>query len=192
MIKIATAECFTHGKIGREIHSIAQSYEGEFGASYIENIQNYEKLVKNSDKFNINELSLVCGLFIPTIEGLEKILKVKPPKPYDLIKGIKIYKEEEDKEIAVLMAKSVKKITGADIGIGTSAGIGKGGIAIVTKNIILTASSDIYADLRKIDSGILFKRQESGIIKGLNLLFNILNDNFDYLNKIEDVNFNLY
>ena len=28
MIKIATAECFTHGKIGLELHALAQDYEG--------------------------------------------------------------------------------------------------------------------------------------------------------------------
>lgn len=31
MIKIATAECFTHGKIGRELHAIAQGYTGNLG-----------------------------------------------------------------------------------------------------------------------------------------------------------------
>ena len=37
MIKIATAECFTHGKIGRELHAIAQWYTCNFGRDYIEN-----------------------------------------------------------------------------------------------------------------------------------------------------------
>ena len=38
MIKIATAECFTQGKIGRELHALAQGYEGKFGVKYIENL----------------------------------------------------------------------------------------------------------------------------------------------------------
>ena len=41
MIKIATAECFTHGKIGRELHAIAQGYTGNFGRDYIENPESY-------------------------------------------------------------------------------------------------------------------------------------------------------
>lgn len=43
MIKIATAECFTHGKIGLELHALAQNYEGNFGSRYIENISGYGK-----------------------------------------------------------------------------------------------------------------------------------------------------
>ena len=35
MIKIATAECFTQGKIGRELHALAQNYEGNFGNEHI-------------------------------------------------------------------------------------------------------------------------------------------------------------
>ena len=41
MIKIATAECFTQGKIGRELHAIAQNYEGDFGKDQIENLNEY-------------------------------------------------------------------------------------------------------------------------------------------------------
>ena len=39
MIKIATAECFTHGKIGRELHALAQNYNGKIGREYIKNSQ---------------------------------------------------------------------------------------------------------------------------------------------------------
>ena len=42
MIKIATAECFTHGKIGRELHALAQNYDGNFGCEYIKNLKIYE------------------------------------------------------------------------------------------------------------------------------------------------------
>ena len=84
MIKIATAECFTHGKIGRELHALAQNYEGTFGKEYIKNPEEY-------GDFDYNELSVTCSLFIPTIEAVEKILNVKnPPKPDKLIKGIKV------------------------------------------------------------------------------------------------------
>ena len=88
MIKIATAECFTHGKIGRELHALAQDYKGNFGRNYIKNPKDY-------GDFNYDELSVTCSLFIPTIEAVEKILNVKnPPKHNKLIKGIKVYDEK--------------------------------------------------------------------------------------------------
>ena len=87
MIKIATAECFTHGKIGRELHALSQGYSGKFGCEYVENPEEY-------GCFDYNTLSVTCSLFIPTIEAVKKILKVKnPPKPDNLIKGIKVYDE---------------------------------------------------------------------------------------------------
>ena len=70
MIKIATAECFTHGKIGRELHAIAQGYTGNFGRDYIENPESY-------GNFNYNELSVTCSLFIPTIEAVKLFCKLK-------------------------------------------------------------------------------------------------------------------
>ena len=70
MIKIATAECFTHGKIGRELHALAQRYEGNFGCKYIENLKSY-------GDFDYNELSVTCSLFIPTIEAVVKVLNVE-------------------------------------------------------------------------------------------------------------------
>ncbi|MGV8144205.1 MAG: FeGP cofactor biosynthesis protein HcgF family protein, partial [Methanothermobacter sp.] len=35
MLKVATAECFTHGLIAREIHALSQGYDGKFGCSYL-------------------------------------------------------------------------------------------------------------------------------------------------------------
>lgn len=92
MIKIATAECFTHGKIGRELHVLAQNYDGNFGCEYIKNPKDY-------GDFDFNELSVTCSLFIPTIEAVVKILNVEnPPKPNKLIKGIKVYDDAGDKK----------------------------------------------------------------------------------------------
>ena len=70
MIKISTAECFTQGKIGRELHAIAQNYNGDFGCEYIKNLNQY-------GDFDYSELSVTCSLFIPTIEAVKKILNVK-------------------------------------------------------------------------------------------------------------------
>ena len=102
MIKIATAECFTQGKIGRELHAIAQGYEGDFGREYVKNLEDY-------GDFNYNELSVTCSLFIPTIEAVIKILNVdNPPKPDKLIKGIKVYDEKETLKSAKLWPMQLK------------------------------------------------------------------------------------
>ena len=155
MIKIATAECFTHGKIGRELHALAQDYEGNFGRQYIENPKKY-------GDFDYNDLSVTCSLFIPTIEAVEKVLNVEnPPKPDKLIKGIKVYDEKSDKLVSKIMAQAVKDLSDCDIAIGTTAGIGRGGISIITDEYEITTTTDIYADLCENDSENLFQRSEN-------------------------------
>ena len=174
MIKIATAECFTHGKIGRELHAIAQGYEGDFGREHIKNLEEY-------GDFDYNELSVTCSLFIPTIEAVVKILNVKnPPKPNKLIKGIKVYDEKEDLEVSKIMARAVKDLTDCDIAIGTTAGIGRGGICIITDEYEISTTTGIYADLCENNSEDLFQRSQNGIRKTLEItnsfriyLFNI-------------------
>ncbi|WP_296878435.1 FeGP cofactor biosynthesis protein HcgF family protein [uncultured Methanobrevibacter sp.] len=181
MIKIATAECFTQGKIGRELHALAQSYEGIFGLEYIENIEEY-------GDFDYNDLSVTCSLFIPTIEAMEKVLNVEnPPKPDKLIKGIKVYDEAGDKAVSKIMAKAVKELSGCDIAIGTTAGIGHGGISIITDNYEITTTTDIYADLCEKDSEKLFQRSENGIEKTLEILLLLLNNKFNQIKSFKNV-----
>ena len=181
MIKIATAECFTHGKIGRELHALAQNYEGSFGLDYIENPEKY-------GNFDYNTLSVTCSLFIPTIEAVEKILNVEnPPKPDKLIKGIKVYDENGDKKVSKIMAEAVKELTDCDIAIGTTAGVGRGGIAILTDEYEIITTTEVYADLNENDSEDLFQRSESGIRKTLDILLLLLNGNFDKINLLENV-----
>jgi len=155
LIRIATAECFTHGKIAREIHAFSQGYP----LSY--------KWTINPRKY---KLSLIAGLFIPTISGIRKILKFEPLPPTNVIDDIKVYDEAADKKMAKRMAKAIKDITGADVGIGTTAGVGRGGIAIISDEIDVIGSSDVYADLRSSPAAEIIKRQESGVEKALKLL----------------------
>ena len=181
MIKIATAECFTQGKIGRELHALAQSYEGDFGFDYIENLN------ENSD-FDYNQLSVTCSLFIPTIEAVKKILNVKnPPKPNTLIKGIKVYDEPGDKEVSKIMAKAVKDLSDCDIAIGTTAGVGRGGITIINNEYEITTTTNVYADLNELDSDKLYERSEDGIKKALEILMFLLNNDFNRINSLENV-----
>ena len=181
MIKIATAECFTHGKIGLELHALAQNYKGNFGSRYIKNLREY-------GDFDYNELSVTCSLFIPTIDAVKDILNVEnPPKPDYLIKGIKVYDESGDKKTSKIMAKAVMDITNCDIAIGTSAGIGHGAITIITKEYEITTITDVYSDLRENNSDELFQRSQSGIEKTLKIILLILNKNFEKINSFENI-----
>lgn len=180
MIKIATAECFTHGKIGLELHALAQSYEGNFGSKYIENLDEY-------GNFDYKELSVICSLFIPTIDAVKDILNVEnPPEPDYLIKGIKVYDEDGDKKTSKVMAKAVMNITGCDIAIGTTAGIGRGAITIITQEYEITTTSDVYSDLREKNSEELFQRQISGIKKALNIILLFLNNKIDEISNLKN------
>ena len=181
MNKIATAECFTHGKIGRELHAIAQGYTGNFGRNYIKNLEKY-------GNFDYSELSVICSLFIPTIEAVKTVLQVEnPPEPTTLIKGIKCYEEKEDKEVSEIMAKAVKKITSCDIAIGTTAGIGRGGITIISNKHTIITTTDITSDLRKNNSEELFKRQENGIEKCIEIILFLLNNDFNSIKSMNNI-----
>jgi uncharacterized protein (UPF0254 family) len=191
MIKIATAECFTHGQIGREIHNFIQNYKGDLKSNYLSGI--YNDMFKDFKEIN-NNLTLISVLFLPNIKGLEKLLNITPPKPYQIINGVKVYKENEDKIVSSLMANAIKEILDVDIGIGTTAGIGKGGITISTNSLDIVTSSDVYADLRTLDldislknSQLIFKRQESGVIKTLKTLLYLLNHDLNSLNQFKDI-----
>ena len=195
MITIATAECFTHGILAREIHALAQDYEDDFASNYWSLINKAQKdCLKDAildDKcsiFDLKELSVTCGLFIPTLDAVKSILKIDDPvEPLKLIKGIKVYDDIGDIEMSILMAEAAKKVSGTDIGIGTTAGIGYGGIAIVDDDVIISTSSDVSADLIKANSHNLYLRQKSGIEKTLEILIYYLNGNFERIKSLENV-----
>lgn len=181
MIKIATAECFTHGKIGRELHALAQDYDGSFGCEYIKNPKDY-------GDFDYTDLSVTCSLFIPTIEAVVKILNVEnPPKPDKLIKGIKVYDEVGDKKVSKIMARAVKELSGCDVAIGTTAGVGHGGISIITDEYEIITTTNVFADLCENNSERLFQRSEDGIRKTLKLILLLLNNEIDEIERMENV-----
>jgi len=154
LIKVATAECFTHGEVAREIHAFARGYPIR-----------HSWFLKREDY----PLSLVSGLFIPTISGVESVLGFEPIKPVSAPDDIKIYDQKRDMAMALHMATAVRTRTRSKIGIGTSAGIGTGGIAVVTAEVTLTGTTDVYADLRTSDAETIMRRQEAGIKKALDL-----------------------
>ncbi|GAA5818021.1 MAG: UPF0254 family protein [Methanobrevibacter sp. CfCl-M3] len=224
MIKIATAECFTHGHIGREIHNFIQNYKGNLVSKYLGDITNdyfkdivenkysediedeygEDKIIdmdtenKNLDKLQVSDdlrenLILVSSLFLPSVDGLSKILGLNPPEPQEIINGVKIYGEEKDKFVSSLMANGVRELLNVDIGIGTTAGIGRGGITISNNKLDIITTTDVYADLRTLtniglnDSELIFKRQENGIVKTLKLLLHLLNNDLDKIAEFDNI-----
>ncbi|WP_256664191.1 FeGP cofactor biosynthesis protein HcgF family protein [Methanospirillum purgamenti] len=163
LIRIATAECFTHGKIATEIHAFSRGYPLSFNW----------RLVNSR-----YQLSLIAGLFIPTLSGVNTVLGCAPLNPVANLHDIKVYDQDQDLIMAEIMAKSVKRITGADIGIGTTAGIGKGGIAISYHDKCVKFSSECDANLLFDSYPVIQKRQQSGIIKTLEMLEKILEQEF--------------
>lgn len=159
MIRIATAECFTHGNIGRELHSFSRGYPS----------------ILSSDFFKTpGDIRVVYSMFIPTVESIRNILGVDPPQPFETLDGIKVYMEAEDRKVALLMAEAVREISDADIGIGTTAGIGRGGIAFSTRRFNLVTSSKVSIDLRSASPQDIISRDESGTLEALKVLENIL------------------
>ncbi len=193
MISISTAECFTHGILAREIHCLSQGYKDNFKSDYLDLVKQIEKEClddKKSDTvYDLNDLSLRYGLFIPTLDAVKSILNIKDPvKPLKLIKGIKVYDDEGDKEMSIMMAEACRKISNTSIGIGTTAGIGYGGIAIVDEDFIISTSSDVKANLMEDNYNNLYLRQISGIEKTLKILIYYLNNNFDKIHSLNNVN----
>ena len=195
MITIATAECFTHGILAREIHALAQGYEDDFGSKYSYLVNKVEKdclkdaiLEDKCSIFDLRNLSVTCGLFIPTLDAVKSILQIENPvKPLELIKGIKVYDDTGDIEMSILMAEAAKKIANTSIGIGTTAGIGYGGIAIVDDDMIISTSSDVSANLIDADCDNLYMRQKRGIEKTLKILIYYLNGNIDRIKSLDNV-----
>ena len=195
MITIATAECFTHGILAREIHVLAQGYEDNFGSNYSYLVNKVQKdCLKDAiieDKcsiFDLTDLSVTCGLFIPTLDAVKSILQIENPvEPLELVKGIKVYDDDGDIEMSILMAEAAKKIANTSIGVGTTAGIGYGGIAIVDDDMIISTSSDVSANLIDADCDNLYMRQKSGVEKTLKMLIYYLNGNFDRIKSLDNV-----
>ena len=195
MITVATAECFTHGILAREIHAIAQDYDDDFAASYLSLVNEVQKdclkeaiLKDKCSIFDLRDLSVTCGLFIPTLDAVKSVLKIENPiEPLTLIDGIKVYDDMGDIEMSILMAEAAKKISNSNVGIGTTAGIGYGGIALVDDDLIISTSSDVYADLMNPNYNNLYERQKSGIEKALKILIYYLNDNLDMIKEMNNV-----
>jgi uncharacterized protein (UPF0254 family) len=162
MITVATAECFTHGKIGITIHKMASGYDEV-------NEHPYYKYINGNVK-------VMASMFIPSKYSAEKLLNIELPEPDYDYEYAKAYSEENDLKVAYLMAKGIKNILNCDIAIGTTAGVGRGGICILTDNGKYVFTTDVYGDL--INGKNIIHRQKNGIEKTIDKFVEILRKEF--------------
>ncbi|AEH07375.1 UPF0254 family protein [Methanothermococcus okinawensis] len=163
MLSIATAECFTHGKIGTTIHKIASGYNEVKEHPYYPYINGHVKVM--------------ASMFIPLKYSAEKLLNIKLPIPDYKYEYAKAYSEKNDLKVSYLMAKGVKDILNCDISIGTTAGVGRGGICILTNKNKYVFTTDVYGDL--INGKNIIERQKNGIKKTLDVLVKILKEEYN-------------
>ncbi|MEO2117354.1 MAG: UPF0254 family protein [Methanocaldococcus sp.] len=162
MITVATAECFTHANIGLTLHKAAAGYD-DFEFKYLFDGEDL-KLMRN--------VKVITAMFIPSIFGAEKLLDIKLPEPDFNYKYAKAYSEEKDLEVAKLMAEGLKKKLKVNICIGTTAGVGRGAICILTDNNCHLFTSDVYANLITFEN--VKERQKNGIEKGIKKFLEVL------------------
>ncbi len=156
ILTFASAECFTHCEIGMKTHLLSAPY-----------------------RKNRLPISVKTVLFLPSRESVKTFLEVSLPKPDYEVEGIKIYKETENEEVVSLLVKELKKKTGADICISSSAGTGKGIVAILFKNKIHILKTVMeIKDFKKTTTQEVKKRKEEAVEKTLNFIEKLLEEHF--------------
>ncbi len=172
MITVATAECFTHGKIGTTLHKMASGYDEVKKHPYYSYVR--------------GNVKIIASMFIPSKYGAEKLLNIKLPRPDYDYKYAKAYSEKNDLIVAYLMANGVKNLLNCNISIGTTAGIGRGGICILTDNNKYTFTTNVNADL--ITGTNIELRQKRGIDLALNKFVEILKKEYGINRKEYGIN----
>nr|WP_209731824.1 UPF0254 family protein [Methanococcus voltae] len=166
MITIATAECFTLGRIGVNIHKIASNYP------------EMDCFLQENPEYNtLHNSKVLTAMFIPSKECAETFLNISLPKSDYEYNYSKAYTQSNDELVAELMAKGLKKITKCNIAIGTTAGIGKGAICIVTDHKIHKFTSDIEANL--LNKQNVSERQKNAIKKTIKKILKILKEEYN-------------
>ena len=162
MLSVATAECFTHGKIGVILHKMAMGYED----------------IKRCPYYSIfnNNIYVIASMFLPQKDVIECILDIKLPPPDYKYRYAKVYNEKNDLKVAYLIAKGLKDKLGCNIAIGTTAGVGRGGICILTDSRRYLFTTDVYGNVLTGEN--LVDRSKDGLYKTLNKLAEILSNEY--------------
>ena len=102
-VTFASAECFTHGLIGIEVHRLSAPYvPGRL------------------------PVSVVASLFLPGVFAVRELLGVSLPSPICEVNGVKVYDEEGNVKVVRALSRALHEKLKADISLSSSAGIGRG------------------------------------------------------------------
>ena len=172
MLSVATVECFTHGRIGIILHKISMGYEDVREHPY------YPIFNKN--------IYVMASMFLPQKDTVEVILDIEMPPPDYPYRYAKVYSEKNDLKVAYLMAKGLKDKLECNISIGTTAGVGRGGICILTDKNRYLFTTDIYGNVLTGEN--LVERSEDGVSKTLNKLAEILRVEYNIGVKNKEIN----
>ena len=158
MIPVATAECFTHGRIGVILHKMAMGYKDVKSHPY------YPIFNKN--------ICVIASMFLPQRDAIKNILDIELPPPDYTYRYAKVYNEKNDLKVAYFIAKGLKDKLRCSITIGTTAGVGRGGICILTDKNKYLFTTDVYGNILTGEN--LVERSEDGLYKTLDKLIEIL------------------
>ena len=153
MITFASAECFTHCEVARQLHLLSAPYS----------IQRLK-------------LRVAASCFLPSVESVAKLLSVKLPSPKYLFEGIKVYDEDGDREVVLRVSRAVLEKLGVDMALSSSAGIGGGYVAIRFRGKVFLFKSGVSLNLLKASENDVLIRQASAVTRAVSVVKNLMDE----------------
>lgn len=148
VITFASAECFTHGLIGAEVHRLSAPYVPS-------------RL----------PISVVASLFLPGVFPVKELLGVSLPSPIREVNGVKVYNEEENVRVVRMLTRALKEKLRVDVALSSSAGVGRGVVSILFKDSEFLIRTEIsLSDFPDAPYTLIERRKEEGIEKSLECL----------------------
>ncbi len=147
-ITFASAECFTHGLIGAEVHRLSAPYvPGRL------------------------PVSVVASLFLPGVFAVREFLGVSLPPPICEVNGVKVYNEEGNVRVVRTLTRALRKRLGVDAALSSSAGVGRGVVSILFKSSEFLIRTEIsIPNFPDAPFSLIEKRKEEGIERALECL----------------------
>ena len=148
VITFASAECFTHSLIGAEVHRLSAPYvPGRL------------------------PVSVVASLFLPGVFAVRELLGVSLPSPICEVNGVKVYDEEGNVNVVRALSRVLKEKLKVDIALSSSAGIGRGVIAVLFKDSEFLIKTEIsLSNFPDAPYELIEKRKREGVEKAVDCL----------------------
>ncbi|WP_456397432.1 FeGP cofactor biosynthesis protein HcgF family protein [Desulfurobacterium sp.] len=148
ILTFASVECFTHCEIGIGLHKLS--------APYVEN-----RL----------PVSVSAVMFLPSVYSIEEVLGIRLPAPKVHVNGVKVYDENGNMDVALILSKALKEKIGVDISVASSAGNGRGIVCLRFNNkVFMIRTTNEVKNFPFGDAEKVYKRKEEAVDKTLRLL----------------------